>query len=963
MPTGSDQGSQLNNSEEHDNWLGVNEILPSIQEPLSIYVDETVQALHTKLRKDLLGVGKCSTPEDCNKKTKPSDLCKSCNSWFMKLAASHEKGNNLSWHKNCTSAKWPEDHWEVAKFFMPALGSNLSTVNDAESTDISSLLNVLEWMNNGAFLSKTRIDVNLAKKLRSEVRNSSAHNPQQKIQDKKTKEDFTTAIEFIKELERVWPGHAETQKCLENLENLRDIGVTNIFKGIKTRLPDELKNFIGRDTEIEEVITFLMKDEKAVVSLHGGPGFGKTAIATEVSHRLNKIYDITVVFSYFSTVTSVDGMIRKLCGDVGVNYEDKDPKSTLNLRLKHIKSKVIFVMDNIDYLLDDRPPFDEFVRDLRATSKHCQIVTTSRMSYEIPDITVDVEVKEMSMEECKTLLRGKCPEQNDEFLQLIAEGCGNVPLAMCIAGDRVQDFENPYEVLQHLQTEPLKLLERYDTKQFVKTAIKMSYEKCSDEEKETLVRLSVFNGSFSEKAARAVNEKDILTTTNILMKLFCRSLIKQPTKHRYSFHLLIKHFLVEQQNGEDETAGRAKAQFKRAQRMMVNHYLELEHDLTMKSYSKDGYQLNREALKEKAHNILNVLKLCCQQSDPTTSDISHCLTNSKVYTTSARHFSLLVRTIIPGSIVNEFIQRCADMAKNKQQHAIKLNFDLLLADQERIKSINKPDTLDYDATMENIQKEFDTHAEDIKKNKSLCANYHYQCGRYITRKSLPHQSGEGRKNLQNKAREQLKLSLKLRREQQKQLAVFDISVDIADTVHSLLEVGNTYKIFDDKNAEIAERYFNEAITLSQEKLGKHELTAHCHKYLGDLFLTNDKFEQAEREYIVVKQMREILGLDTTERYVFLLKNLGICLIKNGKINEALENLERARYIAEKLLDPESPKAKHCTAKVYASLAIAYDLKGENSEAVKYANKAMKIKDVLHNNEVEKIQEILSKETK
>ena len=342
----------------------------------------------------------------------------------MKLAASHEKGKNPSWYKNCKSAKWPEDHWEVAKFFMPALGSNLSTVKDAESTDTSSLLNVVEWMNNGAFLSKTRIDVNLAKKLRSEVRNSSAHNPQQKIQDKKTKEDFTTAIEFIKELERVWPGHAETKKCLENLEDLRDIGVTNIFKGIKTRLPDELKNFIGRNTEIEEVITLLENEEKAVVSLHGGPGFGKTAIATEVSHKLNKDYDITVVFSYFSTVTSVDGMIRKLCGDVGVNYEDKDPKSTLNLRLKHIKSKVIFVMDNIDYLLDDRPPFDEFVRDLRTTSKHCQIVTTSRMSYEIPDITVDVEVKEMSMEECITLLRGKCPDQNDEFLQEIAKGCG-----------------------------------------------------------------------------------------------------------------------------------------------------------------------------------------------------------------------------------------------------------------------------------------------------------------------------------------------------------------------------------------------------------------------------------------------------------------------------------------------------------------------------------------------------------
>ncbi len=38
-----------------------------------------------------------------------------------------------------------KDFHGVAKLFMTALGSNHSTVKDAESTDISSLRNVLEW--------------------------------------------------------------------------------------------------------------------------------------------------------------------------------------------------------------------------------------------------------------------------------------------------------------------------------------------------------------------------------------------------------------------------------------------------------------------------------------------------------------------------------------------------------------------------------------------------------------------------------------------------------------------------------------------------------------------------------------------------------------------------------------------------------------------------------------------------
>ncbi len=203
------------------------EIIRSIQKPISTYVDEIVRAFHEKLCKDLLPVGKCRSPDDCNKKTKPSDLCKSCKCWFKELKDSHEKGNSPSWHKNCKSAEWSEDHWAVAKFFMPALGSNLSTVKDAQSTDLSSLLNVLEWMKDRAFLGKTRVNVDLVRKLRSQVRNTWAHAPQQEFTNDETAEGFSIATDFLDGLEKVW-SHAESGKCLEHLKRLKTNGVTNV---------------------------------------------------------------------------------------------------------------------------------------------------------------------------------------------------------------------------------------------------------------------------------------------------------------------------------------------------------------------------------------------------------------------------------------------------------------------------------------------------------------------------------------------------------------------------------------------------------------------------------------------------------------------------------------------------------------------------------------------------------------
>lgn len=81
-------------------------------------------------------------------------------------------------------------------------------------------------------------------------------------------------------------------------------------------MPDKLPMFTAREAEIQEVISFLHDERKAVVSLHGGPGFGKTAIAVVVSHKLSEELNIGVIFSHLSTATSVDEMILRLCQSV-----------------------------------------------------------------------------------------------------------------------------------------------------------------------------------------------------------------------------------------------------------------------------------------------------------------------------------------------------------------------------------------------------------------------------------------------------------------------------------------------------------------------------------------------------------------------------------------------------------------------------------------------------------------------
>ena len=689
--------------------------------------------------------------------------------------------------------------------------------------------------------------------------------------------------------------------------------------------------FTGREAEIRNVITFLLDEKKAVVSLHGGPGFGKTAIAIEVSYKLSENHNIPVVFSQLDTATSVDEMIRQLCLEVGVNHED-DPKSSLILWLRNIKRREILVMDDVDNLLEDKISFYEFIRLLRKNSnQQCQIVTTSRMSFEIPELpTCEVQVHEMDDEACVKLLRKQCSQQNDKFLRRLAEHCGNIILAMCIAAPRVRNFKDSDELVQNLERKPMETLESLESNQYVNRAIDISYEKCSQEEQETLVRLSVFSGSFSEDAARDVVEKKNLETTRILKKLVSLNLIKQTTDHRYSIHLLIKHFLKGKQKSDDEKGQVARAEAMRAEVLMVKHYLELGHQLTMESYSKDGYKDNREALKREASNIQNVLKICCQQEDPTRSDISDCLARSKIYTTSVRLFSILIGTIIPGFIFNEFLQRCANLANERNEHAIKMNFDCMLVEQARDKSTGRSDK-DYYTMMKEIKKEFKTHPKDLKEDKSLCAHIFYQSGRCLLHKA--NSSTEITSiHLKFDAQKQLEKSLELRK---KLTATTEGKVDM---ILSLLWLGIACNTQLKPKLEQAHKCFKEAIQLSADNLGDHELTLLCYQSYGDLLLADKKHDLAQEMYTTAKQMQENLDLCASERYVLLLNKLAMCLMDANRSNEAIEILESTRDTAEKLT--ESQKLTFCKRDVYTSLAVAYKLVEKYSDAAYYAKMAL-----------------------
>jgi len=112
--------------------------------------------------------------------------------------------------------------WEVAKVFMPTLGSRKAHVINAETTDIGGLLNLLQWC---PFI-KPSISRKWLSSARDECRNHWAHAPKQELQDT----DVPTIFGHLNNLlnDPVFSTDKAAQKASKDLQDLFHQGLVNV---------------------------------------------------------------------------------------------------------------------------------------------------------------------------------------------------------------------------------------------------------------------------------------------------------------------------------------------------------------------------------------------------------------------------------------------------------------------------------------------------------------------------------------------------------------------------------------------------------------------------------------------------------------------------------------------------------------------------------------------------------------
>ena len=396
-------------------------------------------------------------------------------------------------------------------------------------------------------------------------------------------------------------------------------------------------------------------------------------------------------------------------------------------------------------------------------------------------------------------------------------------------------------------------------------------------------------------------------------------------------------------------------ELKQARELMVEHFLRVCHDLTLKYWSKDGANVASKALKENLHHVEKVLKICeepLNEKHPIPA-IVNILVESQIYQFSSRFFYNFILHILFPTLVRKFLECCAQLAMEQKKPVAKLNFECLLADEigRRIGWSSE----EYKNSMESAKKTFDEIEINQKGNRELKSHFYYCYGRYKF----------SQRNV-SEADDYLQKSLELRQsEQQTDLEKGEKQTDL-ETVYQVASLTLLGKIHQTakKDIELITYFYYEALGKSKQYLGDHELTLNCYKRLGDIMLEKQQNEDALGYYDKAEETRQVLGItDSSVSSVYYLENRGSCLSNLCRHQEAVQVLKKACGIIVKLPGDNI----QCKFQLVSRLAeVLNKQKIGCPEAKEYANEALEMSKKLSGKKiiiVKKIMETIIGESK
>jgi len=292
-------------------------------------------------------------------------------------------------------------------------------------------------------------------------------------------------------------------------------------------LPLQSIAFIGREQELEQISTRLIRGPARLLTLTGPGGMGKTRLALQAMTRLSHPLSMAAFFVPLANVSNVDEMRTLLLNILGIGLDTGTAPQKQVMDFLRTR-EVLLVMDNLEHL----PGIEREISHILDKTRHVKILATGRSRLGLgseqilvlsglacpksePDMDTQMLPALLHSDAARLFvfsIRRVRPEfkpcaGNARDILRICRSTSAMPLALVLAGGWgdvycVGDIADKIEEsIDFLRADDGDLLPGHGN---MRRVFDTSWNSLTRAEKDLFMRLSVFKGLFSRNAARAV---------------------------------------------------------------------------------------------------------------------------------------------------------------------------------------------------------------------------------------------------------------------------------------------------------------------------------------------------------------------------------------------------------------------------------------------------------------------------